>query len=304
MTANAERALWPDSVDPQSALRSAFRAADGASEILLRHYGRLRSVSEKFHAGLVSEADRESEAFIFGHLRGEFPSHAFLGEETGFSSRLGQKPGEPALDQGAAFDDRAEATWVVDPLDGTTNYVHQFPVFCVSIGLESRGELLLGVIDAPKLGVRYHAVRGGGAFANGVPIRASERVELREALFATGFSSEENGLEDHYKMLTVAIKEARGIRRAGAAALDLCFVAQGTFDCFWEKNLKPWDTAAGALIAREAGALVTDLDGNSYHPRLNSLLAGTPAIHAEFRRRLIEVRAGRGPSYSGDSGEK
>ena len=275
-----ERALWPDNLDPARALSVANDAADGASQILLRHYGRLREVSEKFHAGLVSEADRESEEHIAARLREAFPSHGFLGEETGRSSG------------GASDPSQERATWIVDPLDGTTNYVHQFPMFCVSIGLESRGELLLGVIDAPKMGWRFQAVRGGGAFLNGEPIRASSRVELREALFATGFSSVDDRIEDQYKLLTVAIREARGIRRAGAAALDLCMVAQGVFDCFWEKNLQPWDTAAGALIAREAGAVVTDLDGQPFHPFLGSVLAAPPAIHAEALRRLDGFRGG------------
>lgn len=282
MNASDSRVLWPASLDPDFALASAFGAADIACEVLLRHYGQLKNVSEKFHAGLVSEADRESEARVFGSLRQRHPDCHFLGEETGYTSSASNVEPESAKS--------GVATWIVDPLDGTTNYVHQFPFFCVSIGLEANGELLLGVVDAPKLGMRFHAVRGGGAFMNGEPIRSSGRSELREALFATGFSSQDNHLEDQYKLVTMAIKQARGVRRAGAAALDLCFVAQGTFDCFWEKGLAPWDTAAGALIAREAGATVTDFDGQPYDVRAPGILAATPAVHGAIAGAFAGLR--------------
>ena len=268
-------------LDLNRALQSAQSAADGASQILAGHYGQLRSLTEKFHAGLVSDADRESEAFIRDFLHERHPTYAFLGEETGFTSR----PESAAPSE--------EGVWIVDPLDGTTNFVHQFPLFCVSIGLEIDGQMAVGVIDAPKLGMRFHAVHGKGAFMNGEPIAASQRKHFNEALFATGFSSLDNELEDQYKLLTVAIKKARGIRRAGAAALDLCFVAQGVFDCFWEKNLQPWDTAAGSLIAREAGAIVTDLSGGAWDPRSNSILAATPAIHGEVLTCLANINADR-----------
>lgn len=248
-------------------LSVAFKACDGAKKILDSHYGNLRHVEEKFQAGLVSEADRSSEKFIFETILGAFPSHAILGEESGFAGAKSQ-----------------DALWMIDPLDGTTNFVHRLPFFCISIGLEMKGQLVLGVVDAPKLGMRFHAIKGGGAFLNGEPIRVSSRTKLREALFATGFSEKDHELDKQMQLAAMTVREARGFRRAGAAALDLCFVAQGTFDVFWEKHLSPWDMAAGAVIATEAGAVVSDVGGRPFDPRGTNILCGSPAIHAELLR--------------------
>jgi myo-inositol-1(or 4)-monophosphatase len=259
-------------VDPASALKAAFEAADRASVVLKKHYGRLSQVDEKFQAGLVSEADRESEDVIKEVLLKAFPGHQILGEETGLTSPADGKPREGAL-------------WMVDPLDGTTNYVHRIPFFCISIGLEVDGELLVGVVDAPLLGTRYHAVRGEGAFLNGQPISVSKRAHFREGLFATGFSSADHMLDHQMELVSHVIRHARGIRRLGAAALDLCLVAEGIFDGFWERNLHPWDTAAGVLIAREAGAIATDYEGRSFEPRLRSVLCASPVAH----KALMEI---------------
>lgn len=246
-----------------TALAAAFDACDQASDVLKKHFGRLRSIDEKFQAGLVSEADRESEAVIKSVLAKAFPDHRFLGEETGST--------------GAA---QSSGVWMIDPLDGTTNYVHRVLFFCSSIGLQLDGKLVVGVVDAPMLGARYHAVAGGGAFLNGEPIKVSPRSEFREGLFATGFSSADNSLDGQMALLTHVIQKARGIRRLGAAALDLCLVAEGVFDGFWEKNLQPWDTAAGVLIAREAGAIATDFAGRDFSPEMNSILCAPPKQHA------------------------
>lgn len=261
----------PDRFEPY--LRVAFAACDGAKLILDKHYGHLRNLEEKLHAGLVSDADRESEAYIFETIRKAFPSHTILGEETGLSKNA-----------------ESNALWMVDPLDGTTNFVHQFPVFCISIGLELDGELVVGVVDAPKLGLRYHAVKGGGAFLNGEKIHVSQRSTFREGLFATGFSERDHALDRQMELVALTIKEARGIRRAGAAALDLCFVAQGSFDVFWEKNLYPWDMAAGVLIATEAGAIATDVEGKPFSPHGNSVVCGNPILHAEVLKRMRQAR--------------
>ncbi len=255
----------------KAALDAAFLAADRASEVLKKHYGRLSQVDEKFQAGLVSEADRESEGVIKEILFNRFPTHQILGEETGLS---GAEATENAL-------------WMIDPLDGTTNYVHRVPFFCISIGLEVNGELLMGLVDAPLLGTRYHAVRGEGAFLNGKPISSSKRSQFREGLFATGFSSSDHTLDHQMELVSHVIRHARGIRRLGAAALDLCLVAEGIFDGFWERNLQPWDTAAGVLIAREAGALATDFQGRNFEPRMRSVLCAPPAQHAA----LISIMA-------------
>ncbi|MCM2282598.1 MAG: inositol monophosphatase [Bdellovibrionaceae bacterium] len=248
--------------------RAAEVAADGAAQILLNYFGNLHDVSEKEQAGLVSEADRESEAYIVKSLGSRFPSHRFLGEETGLSSREKKESGD--------------ALWIIDPLDGTTNYVHRFPFFSISIALEIDGEIQIGLVDAPKLGMRFTAARGQGAFLNGRRIRVSPRTEFHEGLFATGFAVGREGLDLQYELIDLCVKDARGIRRAGSAALDLCFVADGVWDVFWEQNLQPWDMAAGALIAREAGATVTNFTGQTYTTSDHDIIAGTPKLHSEF----------------------
>ena len=253
-------------------LEVAFRAADKANQVLLKHYGHLTKIEEKFRAGLVTEADRESEDVIKAEILQAFPGDSIWGEETGLSS-------SPADSQ---------RMWMVDPLDGTTNYVHRFPMFCISIGLEVDGILRVGVVDAPKLNQRFHAVSGGGAFLNGEKISTSGCSRFQDALFATGFSSQDQDLEPQFHLLRASITKARGIRRAGSAALDLCYVAHGVFDGFWERNLAVWDTAAGAIIAREAGAIVTTMEGANFRPSDKSILACTPAVHAEV---LAEMRA-------------
>lgn len=261
----------------KEALEVAFEAADCAGEVLKKHYGRLAQVDEKFQAGLVSEADRESETVIKEILFRRFPNHQILGEETGLS---GAEASENAL-------------WMIDPLDGTTNYVHRVPFFCISLGLEVDGELVMGVVDAPLLGSRYHAVRGEGAFLNGRPISVSKRTQFREGLFATGFSSSDHTLDQQMEMVSHVIRHARGIRRLGAAALDLCFVAEGIFDGFWERNLQPWDTAAGALIAREAGGVATDFSGRDFEPRMRSILCAPPAQHGPLLELMGRVEGAK-----------
>ncbi len=258
-------------------LQVASRACDESRTILNSYYGNLRKIDEKFQAGLVSEADRASETHISQALRQAFPGHRILGEEFGLSQIEKNSNGE--------------FLWMIDPLDGTTNYIHQFPFFCISIGLEVDGELVLGVVDAPKLDLRFHAVKGEGAFVNGVPMTVSARGQFRDGLFATGFSSYDDRLGEQLMLVEQVTREARGIRRAGAAALDLCFVAQGVFDVFWEKSLAPWDTAAGAVIVREAGGKVTDMDGQSFTPRSASILAGNPVLHTEVLNRYASVKA-------------
>lgn len=274
----------PSTADLSRYLEASFAACDGAGKILNSYFGNLRKVDEKFQAGLVSEADQESEKYIVDLIHSRFPGHSILGEESGLSS------GSSLFENDVDDSNRDVALWMIDPLDGTTNYVHQFPFFCISIGLEINGELVVGVVDAPKLGARYHAVKGGGAFLNGEPIRASQRTDFKDGLYATGFSSYDNELDEQLELLTLIVRKARGIRRAGAAALDMCYVAQGVFDVFWEKNLQPWDTAAGTLIAREAGAIVTDMRGREFEPRQKSILCGSPALHGEVLGTIQQIR--------------
>ncbi len=247
-------------------LKAAFEAADRGREILIKYFGHLSRISHKERAGLVSEADIESEKAIAAVLKKHFPQSRFLGEESG----LDQKPSPE------------EQLWIVDPLDGTTNYVHELPIFCISIGLKIGTELEVAVVDVPLLDTRYYATKGGGAFANNKRLKVAERTTLADSLLATGFNV--HASEDLKKQLEVFahfIFKTRGIRRAGAAAYDLCLVAQGSFDGFWEKNLSPWDTAAGTLLVREAGGIVTNYAGEKYDPNMDDIIAGTKPVQPQ-----------------------
>lgn len=262
-----------DGFSLDQALVLARTAAAAGSQILLDYFGKLKQVSEKAQAGLVSEADVASEVQIRKILGARWPEIGFLGEEESFAKQnqgLGQWP-------------TSGDWWIVDPLDGTTNYVHCFPVFCVSIGLMRQGRMVLGVIEMPKLGVTYWATAGGGAFVNGRPIRVSERGEVRESLLATGFFRDHpEALEQQLKIFNHLVYEARGIRRAGAAAYDLCLVAEGVFEAFWEKNLKPWDTAAGLVLVQEAGGQVSDYTGAPYDFQSDSIVASNGRLHQKI----------------------
>lgn len=247
--------------DWDAALYKAIKAARIGREVLLHYFGRLEHIEEKFQAGLVSEADKESERAIFDYLRKNFPNDEFIGEE---STQDPTKIPPP----------QAKGRWIVDPLDGTTNYVHRFPVFCVSIGYEYEGRMQLAVIDVPLLGEVYTAIRGGGARVNGRPMQVSQTQTIKDGLFATGFFGEnEPQLQEQLRVFTEIVRQCRGVRRAGAAAYDLTQVARGVFDGFWEKGLKPWDSAAGILLVEEAGGTVCTYRGKEYTPYKNSMIA-------------------------------
>lgn len=269
---------------PQETLHLAIAAAKKARECLLGYLGRLKNIEEKFQAGLVSEADRESEKIIFDHLRKFFPNDEFYGEETSQDNG----PKTPNMDS-------KNGRWIVDPLDGTTNFVHQFPVFCISIGYEIAGELELAVIDVPVLGEVYTAQRGQGAFLNGKKLHVSSTIEIEKSLLATGFfGAHEDALQEQMRLFAQVVRRARGVRRAGAAAYDLAMVARGVFDAFWERNLKPWDSAAGALLVKEAGGCVQTFRGNKYHPYKNTIVAGN---HQMVQKLIQEFE----PHLSADS---
>ncbi|PIS11554.1 MAG: inositol monophosphatase [Bdellovibrio sp. CG10_big_fil_rev_8_21_14_0_10_47_8] len=244
-----------------AALYQAIHAAKLGREVLLHYYGRLEHIEEKHLAGLVSEADKESEKAIFTYLKKNFPQDEFVGEESTLDSTKIQAP-------------KTDGRWIVDPLDGTTNYIHRFPIFCVSIGYEWKGQMQLAVIDIPKLGEVYTAIRGQGAFVNGRRLQVSETTQIRDSLLATGFFGEnEPNLQEQMKVFSDMVRRCRGVRRAGAAAVDLAMVARGVFDGFWEKGLKPWDSAAGILLVEEAGGKVCTYRGKTYSPYNNSLIA-------------------------------
>lgn len=261
-----------EDLDLTQALNTAIRATQKGREVLMHYYGQLKMVQEKAAAGLVSEADVESEKVIAAELARGLPGVGMLGEEESFARK----------------DEHVqESTWVVDPLDGTTNYVHQFPVFCISIGLQWKGELVVGVVEAPLLNKTYTCAKGQGAYANGERIHVSNRKSIKEALLATGFIPDNVvALREQLKIFSDLVFDARGVRRAGAAAYDLCCVAEGVFDAFWEKNLKPWDAAAGCLMIREAGGVAWNYSGCDYRLGDDSMLAGNPIVAPLIAKRI------------------
>lgn len=263
--------------DWRQVLGQAIKAVSLGREVLLNYFGNLEHVEEKFQAGLVSEADKESERVIAGHLKKNFPEIEFLGEESAYIS--GAKVQQPVGAQGR---------WIVDPLDGTTNYVHRFPIFCISLGLEVSGQMQLAVIDVPMLNETYTAIRGQGAFVNGRPLRVSKTTELKDALLATGFVSEhEHVIAEQLKIFDKIVRESRGVRRPGAAAYDLTQVARGVFDGYWERNIQPWDAAAGILLVEEAGGVVQTYRGERYTPYKNSIVAGNAQLVSEIQKNLL-----------------
>jgi myo-inositol-1(or 4)-monophosphatase len=251
--------------DARQLLSAAQLAADRAAAFLRREEGRLapESWSEKGRADFVTEVDRESERLIAETLKAAFPSGAIVGEEL--------TPGP--LPSGLV--------WVVDPLDGTTNFLHRFPYYAVSIGALVDREPVAAVVQHVVPGIRYHAVKGGGAWQGDVPLNVSTVRDPRHALVGTGFPFKYREQYPQYQAQFAAVLwSAAGVRRPGSAALDLCDVAAGRFDGFWELTLSPWDVAAGTLIVREAGGIVTGLDGATDVVRHGSIVAGNPVIHA------------------------
>lgn len=261
---NLQHLQSPESLR-EIALKS-IQAARLGRQVLLDYFGRVKDVQEKFQAGLVSEADKTSEKVIEAYLRSQFPDFGFLGEES-------------AGEDLSAAKNSDQPQWVLDPLDGTTNYIYGFPVFAVSLGLYYRGQILTAVVDAPILNKVYCAWKGGGAYCNGERLKVSSCQRIEKSLLATGFFSEiETELSEQLKIFEKAIRKARAIRRAGSAALDMCWVAAGVFDGYWEKNLKPWDVAAGVLMVQEAGGVVTDFHGNDFDIFHPSLVCGNPTM--------------------------
>ena len=266
-------------LDLTQALVTANAAARAGRRVLLDYFGKLKSVQEKAQAGLVSEADLESERVIGEILRRDFPDVPVVGEEGAFAAGDSTVP---------------ETAWIVDPLDGTTNYVHGFHIFNVSIGLQWRGELVVGVIDVPILDKTYEAARGRGAFANGERLKVSDRHQIKDALLSTGFFPDNlDMLREQLQIFSELVYEARGIRRPGAAAYDLCLVAEGVFDAFWEPNLKPWDAAAGTVLVREAGGVVWDYSGEDYRMGDVTTLAGNRELCDALLGRIRKIHRPR-----------
>ncbi len=252
-------------MDIEPILRTGIKAAYRSGRVLTHHFGRLTHVDKKGAIDLVTAADLESEKSIIGTIHETFPDHTIIAEESGIAQR-----------------DR-HACWIIDPLDGTTNYVHGLGLFAVSIAFAMDERIVVGIVFNPATGELFTAVEGGGAKLSDHPIQASASTKVSESLLVTGFPYEmEHNRKALIQRFSNCLAAARGIRRLGSAALDLCFVACGRFDGFWEENLNPWDTAAGMLIAREAGGVVTDFDARPFKVEHKQILATNGNIHQEM----------------------
>lgn len=255
--------------------RAAAREAAGLHEARLGTVG-TDDWSEKATADFVTDVDREAEALILGRIRNAFPDHAVLAEEEA-TAATGAPAGMPD----------AEWVWIVDPLDGTTNFLHRYPMYAASVAVVHEGVPAAGAVTCGPTGDEWWATRGGGAFRNGSRVSVSTIARPSHALIGTGFPFKSpERLDEYLVQFRTVLRATAGIRRAGSAALDLCHLATGWFDGFWELALAPWDVAAGALIAHEAGAVVSRLDGTADILGHGSILAGNPAIHAALRRLL------------------
>jgi myo-inositol-1(or 4)-monophosphatase len=248
---------------------AALAAAKAAGEIQTELFGHLKHIKKKGEIDLVTEADIQSEKAIIKILREEFPGDGFLTEESG------------------AINSDLERVWIIDPLDGTTNYAHSFPFFAVSIALQVKDEIVLGAVFNPVLNELFQAEKGAGATMNGSAINVTQTTAMKESLLATGFPYNiHKDYKDVLALFEQMLTRAQGVRRPGAAAIDLCYVACGRFDGFWEQNLNPWDTAAGSLIVQEAGGIVSDYKGEAYSPFQKTILAANPHIHMEMLKVL------------------
>ena len=259
-------------------LTVALEAAREAGAVLLTEHSRPQKISYKGDVDLVTETDKRSEALIVGRLRREFPEHRIVAEE-GSGGAAGA----------------SEYEWHVDPLDGTTNFIHGFPVYAVSIALAWRGVVQQAVVYDPSRNDLFIASRGRGAYLNERRLRVSKRLRLADSLIGTGFPFRKG---DHFKrymkMFEEISQQCAGLRRPGAASLDLCYVAAGYYDGFWEIGLNPWDVAAGSLLITEAGGLVGDLDGEGEYLYGAQVIAANPRIFAQMVKLLAPHRAAMG----------
>jgi myo-inositol-1(or 4)-monophosphatase len=243
---------------------------------VLKHYAdREKFVELKGRANLVTAADKESEALVISAIRARYPNHAIFAEESGALAAAGD----------------AEGKWIIDPLDGTTNFAHQYPFYCVSIAFEQNGNVTCGAVYDPVRDEMFSAAAGQGSFLNGEKLTVSDVPKLSEALLLTGFPyNMRDLLETVVGQFRSFLNESQAVRRGGSAALDLCYLAKGRCDGFWELNLHAWDTAAGKIVLEEAGGKITDFRGGPFSIYMKEILATNGKIHGE----MMKVLAGLG----------
>jgi len=257
----------------QALLNTAVEAARKAGNIIIRQFGQLDrlKVQAKARNEFVTQVDERAEQAIIELIQQRYPDHCFLGEESGEIEGTNK-----------------DYVWIIDPLDGTTNFIHGFPQFAVSIALQVKGRLSIGVIYDPTRDELFTASRGQGATVDGRRIRVSKARELDGSLIGTGFPyrSSEAYLETYLSMFRDVMGHAAGVRRPGSAALDLAYLAAGRIDGFWEYGLMPWDMAAGVLMIREAGGIVSPLTNDGDYMETGNIIAGTPKVHEELKALL------------------
>ena len=243
-------------------LEVAEKAAREAGVVLIENLGKVKEIEFKAKNSLVTEVDKLSEEIIIANIKNSFPSHGIFAEESGRDSN------------------ESEHVWLIDPIDGTTNYAHAYPFFSVSIALEVNGKVEVGLVYDPVKDEMFTAEKGKGAFLNGEPISVSKSHAIEHCHVCTGFMHEvEWMVEANIKHFGNFIRRARAVRRDGSAALDLCYVACGRFDGFWELGLNPWDTAAAVLILEEAGGQVSTFIGDDYDIYMKEILASNSIVH-------------------------
>jgi len=248
----------------------------GEAGTLLRYYFERRVTFEmKGEHDLVTEADRASEKLIVERLKKHFPDHSIMAEE------------------GGGQDLKSEYRWYVDPLDGTTNFAHSYPVWNVTLGLEKNGEMIAGVVFDPSRDELFTAERGSGAFLNGQRLRVSKAARVADALFSTGFPNHNRGVNPNIHFFHELAQTAHGVRRGGSAAIDLAYVACGRLDGFWEIGLSPWDMAAGVILVEEAGGTVSDMRGEKHGLRSPHLLTDNALVHTELLEVFKDLWAGK-----------
>jgi len=262
-------------------LTTAIEAAKEAGKFLKQNVGKVKNIQLKGgeEKNLVTEIDKRSEEIIIDIIKKHHPGHDILAEESG-----------------AGRGQTSEFRWIIDPLDGTTNFTHSFPVFCVSIGVEHKGELIAGVIYDPNFDELFTAERGNGAFLNGKRIHVSRTDTLKRSLLVTGFpynvtDNPDNAIEHFIQFLM----ESQAVRRMGSAAIDLAYVAAGRYEGFWEVALNPWDMAAGALLVTEAGGMLSDFSGNPFSVYRKQVLATNGLVHEEMKKILTRSSASEPP---------
>lgn len=248
-------------------LNFAIETARDAGRVLLEKFGRIEKITKKGDINLVTEADLASEALITERIRSYYPRHGILAEESG----------EAVISGGDG-----ENKWIIDPLDGTTNYAHGYPCFCVTIALENKGEIVLGVTYDPTRDELFAAEKGRGATLNGKPIKVSKTDELGNAMLVTGFPYDIKQRDKFARHLTEFLLRSRAVRRDGSAAIDMAYVACGRFDGFWEEGLNPWDVAAGKLLIEEAGGTVSYYDGSKYSIYTPPIVCSNGLLHDEM----------------------